>query len=171
MYKFFLFLTLSGIFLGACGNGDKVSTITERGSSVPANFGQVLDLTAQGFPFKIKTPTDAKAVSKSGIIQEMNIEGTGYFVQITASDALTQDRTALKTELLTELKNKPEFSKIILEEPFGFVYETKWTDKTIGYNFYYVLIINGKQYDIRGLNISKYDQAQTQAMYASVKQE
>jgi hypothetical protein len=177
---------VAAILLSACG-GNSGNTTTDGGNTATnssttttantstANTGAyttALDLSKElGTAIKIKVPADFKSTSSKGIIQEVSIEGTDYFVQIMGMDALSTDRKALKNEAIAEAKAMKEFSTIVQEDDFGFVYETNWDAGSKGYNFRYFVVANNRTFDFRTNSVNNFNKAQVQAMYAAVKQE
>jgi hypothetical protein len=174
------------ILLSACGGNSgsstdgsttatNSSTTTTSSNTSNANTGAyntALDLSKElGTAIKIKVPADFKSTFSSGIIQEVAVEGTDYFVQIMGMDAITTDRKALKNEALAEAKAMKEFSTIVQEDDFGFVYETNWDAGAKGYNFRYFVVAGNRAFDFRSNSVNNFNKAQVQAMYAAVKQE
>lgn len=166
-------------FLAACGGDSKgggENSGTNTGTSGTTNgavsYGAVADLSqALGAPLKIKAPSGFSIVSSAGLIQEATVQATDYYIQIMATDALTTDRKALKTEALAEVKAMKEFSAIVQEEEFGFVYETTWEGNAKGYNFRYFVLMGGKVFDFRSSSVNNFSKEQVVGMYAAVKQE
>ena len=172
---------LSLLLLSACGGststGDGTATTpsTSNSSSTAggsSTYTAVADLSqALNAPVKIKAPNGFKIVSNSGIIQEAIIEAPDYYIQVMSSDALTTDRKALKAEALAEAKAMKEFTAIVEEGDFGFVYETTWDANSKGYNFRYFVINGTKVLDFRSNSVNNFTKEQVQSMYAAVKQE
>jgi hypothetical protein len=170
---------LSLLLLSACGGststGDSTATTPSTSNSIAGNsstYTAVADLSqALNAPIKIKAPNGFKIVSNSGIIQEAIIEAPDYYVQVMSSDALTTDRKALKAEALAEAKAMKEFTAIVEEGDFGFVYETTWDANSKGYNFRYFVINGAKVLDFRSNSVNNFTKQQVQSMYAAVKQE
>jgi hypothetical protein len=175
---------LSLLLLSACGGGGSTTdgtattpSTTNTASDATNNaasgsYTAVADLSqALNAPIKIKAPNGFKIVSNSGIIQEAIIEAPDYYVQVMSSDALTTDRKALKAEALLEAKAMKEFTAIVEEGDFGFVYETTWEGNSKAYNFRYFVVNGTKVLDFRSNSINNFSKAQVQGMYAAVKQE
>jgi hypothetical protein len=144
------------------------TTNAASSSSFPAN----VDLSAElGAPVKIKAPADFKSVATKGIVDEVVVEGSNFYVQIIAQDALgTTDRKALKAEALTEVKALKEFSAIVEENDFGFVFESNWEAGVKGYNFRYFVVHGNRVFDFRTNTVANYPKEQVQAMFAAIQQ-
>ncbi len=144
------------------------NTNTAATGSFPAN----VDLSAElGAPIKIKAPADFKSVASKGIVDEVVVEGSNFYVQILAQDALgTTDRKALKAEAMAEVKALKEFSAIVEENEFGFVFESNWEGSTKGYNFRYFVVHGSRIFDFRTNTVANYPKEQVQAMFAAIQQ-
>jgi len=141
---------------------------TAAGSSFPAKVNLSTEL---GAPIELKAPADFKSTATKGLIDEVVVEGSNYYVQILAQDATTtSDRKALKAEALAEVKAMKEFSAIVEENDFGFVFESNWEGGSKGYNFRYFVVVGTRVFDFRTNSVANYTKEQVQAMFAAVQQ-
>lgn len=158
--KNFSFLVVIILFFAACSPEEKVDF-------------KPLDLLKQGIPLTIMAP-DSADVKKSDfgpVMKDITIrKGADYFVQIYASQASTSDVSKLKAQELAEVKNKKYFSKIVKDEPMGFIYETKVDSNYIDYGFRYVLIQGSNEYIFQTGLIGPFTLEAVEHMYEAVQQ-
>lgn len=93
-----------------------------------------------------------------------------YYIQLYASSSNTTDVQQLKSERLTDVKKNPYFSKIISEEPNGFIYE-KILDSIPSYAFNYVYLQGDQEYIFQTGLTSLFKLEDVQNMYNAVKQD
>jgi hypothetical protein len=116
---------------------------------------------------------DSAQVKKSefGSVKDITIrKGKGFFVQIYARQATTTDFAKRKAEELAEVKNKKYFSKIVREEPTGFIYETKVDSNYIDYGFRYLQIQGSNEYVFQTGLIGPFTLEAAEDMYQAVQQ-
>ena len=102
--------------------------------------------------------------------KDITIEGENYSVQLFVSDATTTDATEVKNTMLAEVQNQQYFSKVIKEDPTGFIYETVIDSTYISYRFYHIKIKGDKELLFRSGLQGKFTQEQTEATYQAVSQ-
>lgn len=130
-----------------------------------------LDLMRYGMPIKIKAPLDADIkTSDFGLMKDVTIKSEeGYDLQIFSSEASQLDPKILKSDLLRDVKKNPFFTKIILEEDQGFIFEKIRSDSSKNYDFRYVRIQGDNQFTFQAGMIGQFSEAQIKNMYNSVK--
>ena len=131
-----------------------------------------LDLMEHGIPMTIHAPdsVDIKTDDLLGIMKEVSIrKGDDYFVQVYSSTAQKTDPAAVKAEQVADAKRDPYFSKIITDEPNGFIYETKLDSTRLNYGFRYIKIEGTNEYIFRTGMIGTFDLEAVEAMYEGVK--
>ena len=158
MKKLSLFLSLLVLFVVACKNGGGVKDF---------------DLMQHGLPISIKAP-EGVTVKKIqiGLGDDVVVEKPGeYYVHIYAEEIpMGSSVEALTQERLADVKAREEFSKIVEESKDAFVYETKWAENDIYYNFYYCYFKGDKCFTFETTTVEKYTLDQVKMMFESVKQ-
>ena len=130
------------------------------------------NLLEYGIPLTILAP-DSVDITKTnyGVSKEVTIQSENsqdYNVQIYLAEATTSDEEKVKAQQLEMLQQMPIFSKIILDEPTGFIYETL-TDSTLhSFGFRRVLIQGAREY-IFQTGIGTYTKEQAEKMYHATK--
>ncbi|MGB0863995.1 MAG: hypothetical protein ACPGXZ_13820 [Saprospiraceae bacterium] len=135
---FLLFLTVTTIF--ACDNGGEAL--------------QEINLLPFGMPITVKAPADTLITAGTmGDMQEVVINSKDsssvYSVQIYSVGASLIDVGAIVNEEKALVESDSSFTKYIMEDPKGFVYEYKYSDTDIGYDFRYFRIQGDKKYTFR----------------------
>lgn len=130
-----------------------------------------LDLMSHGLPIKVKAPLESKiVVSDMGLMKDVTVtHGDAYALQIFSSDVISSNINDVKQERLREVKNNPFFSKIVVEEDAGFIFEKVRPDSTKNYDFRHIRFQGDKQYIFQTSMIGKFSQEDVQTMYDSVK--
>ena len=130
------------------------------------------NLLEYGIPLTIMAPDSVNitktnyGVSKEVTIQSENSEN--YNVQVYLAEATTSDEGKVKAQQLEMLQQMPIFSKIILDEPTGFIYKTV-TDSTLhSFGFRRVLIQGTREYVFQ-TGIGTFTQEQAEMMYHATK--
>lgn len=141
-------------------------------SEEQVNF-QPLDLLNFGIPVTIMAP-DSAQINKSDfgpVMKDITVrKGKDYFIQIYASQAATTDIAKLKAQELAEVKGKKYFSKIVKDEPAGFIYETKVDSNYIDYGFRYVQVQGSNEYIFQTGLIGPFTLEAVENMYDAVQQ-
>jgi len=156
---FYMFMLLFSIFVySSCSHGNK------------DDFKQ-LDLISYGIPLKVKAPEGTIVKTEDmGIVKDITLKkGNGYFIQILNSTVMNDDISKLKNDRLEEVKKSPYFSKIILDEDNGFVYEKKMNDSIFNYDFRYTKIQGDQQYTFQTGLFGMFTKDQVMKMYNSIK--
>lgn len=128
------------------------------------------ELMSYGFPIAVHVPEGAEIKKTDlGVMQDLTIKsGEDYYVQIFASDATTIDAEKVLQEKMAEAKSSPYFSKIIFEEPSGFIFEKK-IDSLTNYDFRVIKLQGDKEYIFQTGLVGTFTEDDVRAMYASVK--
>ena len=138
--------------------------------SEPKSTYPDLDLMRYGLPIKIKAPLDAEVkMSDMLLMKDVTVKKDEYDMQIFSSEAMTPDATKIKAEQLKDQKSKSTFSKIIQEDPNGFIFEKFRSDSTLNYDFRYIRIQGDEQYIFQTGLIGKFSEKQVREMYLSVQ--
>ncbi len=130
-----------------------------------------LDLMSYGIPLKVKAPAGTTVkVEDLGIMKDVTLKkDKDYFVQVISTSATTNDIVKLKEERLNEAKKNPFFSKVILMENNGFVFEKKLGDNNFNYDFRYIKIQGDNEFSFQTGLYGIFDKEQVMSMYESVK--
>lgn len=168
---------MKNLLLGLAAVGALVLSSCGGSKPKPAYESEV-DLKEYGIPVKVKAPQGATVTNSDGLVQDVKIEGTDYYIQIYGVDATTTDRKALKAEELANVKGSTSgcsFKRFVQEEEFGFVYELacsheRDTTKKF-YDFRYLLVRGEKAYTFQTTTTKPFTEEQVKNMYAAVKQE
>ena len=152
-------IILVSLFIYSCQSDDK-NGMTER------------NLLEYGIPLTILAP-DSVEITKTnyGVSKEITIQSENsndYNVQVYLAEATTSNEGKVKTQQLEMLQQMPIFSKVILDEPTGFIYETV-TDSTLhSFGFRRVLIQGSREY-IFQTGIGTFTKEQAEKMYHATK--
>lgn len=135
----------------------------------PADKYPTLDLLKYGLPIDIKAPANAEVNSNDlGVIKDVTVKNDeGYSIQIYSSTANELDATKIKSELISEVKGGPFFSKIVEEYEDGFIFEKK-IDERINYGFRYVKIQGDFEYIFQTGLMGHFSEDDVRNMYNSV---
>ena len=132
-----------------------------------------LDLTRHNIPLTIQAPDSAKVNSQSfgGLMHDVTVESPedDYGIQILAADAITNDMTRLKADQIDGVRDNRYFSRIVREEPDGFVFENR-IDSTTIYGFRYIVYQGDKEYVFQNSLSGTFTEAAVEKMYSAVKQ-
>ena len=152
-------IILVSLFICSCQSDDK-NGMVER------------NLLEYGIPLTILAP-DSVNITKTnyGVSKEVTIQtenSNDYNVQVYLAEATTSDESKVKTQQLEMLQQMPIFSKVILDEANGFIYETV-TDSTLhSFGFRRVLIQGSREY-IFQTGIGTFTKEQAEKMYHATK--
>lgn len=130
-----------------------------------------LSLLQYGVPFSIKAPADAQVKKASlGIYEDITIKaGDQYQVQLLVSDATTLDATAIKADLLGDIKRNPFFAELIEEADDGFVYKKEIDSSSINYSFRHVRVQGDKEYIFQPALVGQFSLEDVKTMYQAVR--
>ena len=127
------------------------------------------DLMSYGLPIKIKAPADAEVkFSDMLLMKDVTLKKDDYDMQIFASEVITLDIAKIKAEQLAGQKAKSSFSKVIQDDPNGFIFEKMRSDSTANYDFRYIKIQGDQQYIFQTGLVGKFTEQQVRDMYMSV---
>lgn len=132
-----------------------------------------LDLLQYGIPMTIMAP-DSVAVKSSTLSfsKDVTIKGeeASFDIQIFAYDASTTDVAAVKNEQLEQVKGNPYFSKVLQNDPNGFIYEIALDTTNLTYGFKYVRVQGDKEYIFQNAMVGSFNLEDTKNMYEAVQQ-
>ena len=160
--RFYYLIIAALILLFACQNSDSKGNM------------KALDLLQYGIPMTIMAP-DSVAV-KSGNLsfsKDVTIKGEapGFDLQIFAYDATTTDIDAVKNEQLEQVKANPYFSKVLQNDPNGFLYEIALDSTNLSYGFKYVRVQGDKEYIFQNGMVGSFSLEDAEMMYEAVQQD
>ena len=136
----------------------------------PADSYKKLDLMSYGVPITIMAPDSADIKKEDWISQQgITIKKGDYEVQVWASQATTTDRATLKANKLAEVKSNRLFSKIVKEDPDGFIFENKLDSATLFYGFYHLVIQGDHEYTFQNGLRGNFTLEQAENMYEAVR--
>ncbi len=127
-------------------------TLTACDNTPPAPespFTSTTNLLEYGIPITLPTPEGATVRNNSdNFLQDVRIEGEGYYVQIYGTSASTTDCKQLAQDALTDYKTTDAtFKRVVEQEDCGFLYEIEVdNDTTTYYNFAYFVVQGNKAY-------------------------
>lgn len=132
---------------------------------------KTLDLLQYGVPITVLAPDSAQVVVDDlGFWKDITImQGDDYNIQIIASDATSLDIKKIVSEKLQEVKDEAYFSKIIVENEDGFIYEKQIDENTIDYDFRYIKVQGNTEYIFQTGLMGMYTEQEVRNMYDSVK--
>ena len=161
MTKFSIFLVacISLALLFACNQ--------ERGPVL-----EELDLMSYQMPIVIQAPAGAE-VKKLDLVIQKDItvkKGDDFYIQIFESDATERDLEKVKERMISEVKQNPYFSEILMEEERGFIYKTQIDSTRTNYGFRYARIQADKEYTFQAGMIGIFSMDQVETMYNAVKE-
>ena len=138
-------------------------------SSDKHNYFKPLNLIEYDVPLTILAP-DSVDVTKAnlGVQSEVSIKSQNsddYHVRIYFGEA-TGSLESTKTQQLKFLKETGIFSKVLLDEPNGFVYETAIDSSFLNYGFRRVVIMGTREYVFHS-GSGTYTEEQAKEMYHS----
>lgn len=141
-------------------------------SQEPIDSFKPKSLLEYGIPVTVSVPNpDSVVVNKDemGPFLDITVDGgDGYFLQIYASPAETNDVSKIKSEQLNQVKDQPYFSRVISEEPQGFIFENM-IDSTSSFGFRYIMVKGDKEIIIRNHLSRLFKQEEIELMYEAVK--
>jgi hypothetical protein len=156
-YKIYLFCVIFLLSIFSCKNA-------------PENKYKDLDLMVYGLPIKIKAPEGAEVkVDDMGIVQDVTVKaGDDFYLQILSGVAYSFDLPAIIQKQKADVVNSKYFSKIIQEDDHGFIFEKKYSEERITYDFRCVKIQGDREYVFQTGLMGKFSLEDAQSMYASV---
>lgn len=165
MIRFFVATIACVALLTACNSGP--APLTKM-------YPKQLDLIEYGVPLKIQGPEDVKVANNGqfGPVQDLEIEGTNYFMQIVSNDAGSGDCKTITERELAAVKEKSAFASIVEQNDCGFIYALQYEgDTTKLYNFKAIQVKGAKQYIFettatRGFSLDQVKSLFSVAQYA-----
>lgn len=132
------------------------------------------DLLEYGIPITIMAP-DSIAVKTGnlGFSKDVTIKGeeAGFDLQIFAHNATSTDINKVKQEQLEEIKSNRYFSKIVQEDPDGFIYEMALDSTNLNYGFKYLRLQGDKEYTFQTAMVGTFTLEEAKGMYEAVRQQ
>jgi hypothetical protein len=127
-----------------------------------------VDLLKYGVPITIQAPESAAITKPSGDSEVWIVDSASYFkIQVIKTPTLSGDVATAKAEELELAKSLGGFSKLIMEEKDGFIYEENYD--TISYDFKHIVVSGNNKYVFQKLLIEIPTQEQVEMMYKAVK--
>jgi hypothetical protein len=131
-----------------------------------------LDLMAYNIPVTIEAPDSAEVISGSlsGVMDDITVRSPEerFNVQILASAAQTNDMTRLKADALELVRDNRYFSRIVREDPNGFIFENT-IDGTSAYGFRYIVYQGDREIIFQNAFDGVFTLDEIENMYASVR--
>jgi hypothetical protein len=124
------------------------------------------DLLEYGIPITIQVPDSAKIKAMDwGIQKDVSISGIpGYSLQIFSSKASTHDLTLAIKDLKQTVEDGVYFSKFVMEEPDGFIFEMM-IDTLINYDFRHLKIQGDNEYLFQAGMSDSFTQKEVEKLY------
>lgn len=116
-------------------------------------------------PEKIGVVASDLTIMKDFVITD----SAGFTLQIYESEARELDATKSINELKANVSGLETFSKMILEEPTGFIYERKIGEDYINYDFRHIKVRGDKQYLFQAGIAKQFTLDQVELMYKAVQ--
>ena len=155
----FLWLSLSLLFLllFSCKNTTPDSKYNE------------FDLLSYGVPIEVHAPEGAKvSVDDLGIVKDITIVKDNYNIQILEGDNYNELEKVVQKQK-TDAINSGMFSKIIEEDEQGFIFEKKYAEDRLSYDFRYVRIQGDKEYVFQTGLMGQFTLEEVKEMYKAVE--
>lgn len=129
------------------------------------------DLLEYGMPITIKMPDSAEVKTMDwGVQKDVTIEGENDFsIQIFSSQTSSQNLESALREIKEVVQTGPYFSKYILEESDGFIFEMT-VDTIANYDFRHLKIQGDNEYLFQAGLASKLGQVQIEKLYQIAKE-
>lgn len=132
-------------------------------------------LLQYGIPITVLAPDSVSVEKEDWVVQQsisLRNEDEQYFVQIWIRDADLYDISSVKEEKLAEVQGDPSFSKVVKEDPDGFIYERKIDSSTVNYDFRHFQVKGDKEYTSQtDLTTQLFTLDEVMNMYMAVRNE
>jgi hypothetical protein len=131
-----------------------------------------LNLLRYGVPISLMAPDSAEVKTMDlGLMKDISVKkGDDYFLQITVSEATDLDVGRLLVEQKSAEEGRRNFSRIVQEEPNGFIVERAIDSTRMTYDFRKILI-KGEQEIILQTGLSGfYSLEEVERMYESINE-
>lgn len=124
----------------------------------------------QKLPFEVDAPWGASYETReyNELTSYIIRKDDEYAVEVIASPAETNDLAAIKNDQLNTVMESPYFSRIILNEPVGFIFEMI-VDSSKHYDFRLIKLRDKTQYVFQTELTSVFSEGEARLMYESVK--
>ena len=130
-------------------------------------------LLQYGIPVTLLAPDSVTVEKEDWVVQQsisLRNADEKYFVQIWIRDASSYDLPTVKGEKLAEVKAEPGFSKLMQEDPDGFVFERRVDSNTVNYDFRFFQVKGDKEYTSQtDLTTELFSLDEVMAMYNAVR--
>jgi len=142
-------------FLTSCGGNDN---------------GQKKENIKQKLPFKVDAPWGANYETReyNEVTSYIISKDDEYAVEVIATPAGSEDIATIKNEQLNTVTESPYFSRLILNEPNGFIFEMV-VDSSKHYDFRLVKLRDNTQYVFQTELTRVFSEWEARSMYESVK--
>ncbi len=139
--------------------------------SVTQNNFPDLDLLQYGVPIKIKAPEGSVVqLDDMGIVQDITVRnGEEFYLQIIAGENYESDISKVVEKQKSDAVSTRTFSKIIEEDDRGFIFEKKYSEERISYDFRYVRVQGDKEYIFQTGLLGQFTLEQVKKMYEAIK--
>jgi hypothetical protein len=143
----------------ACKSGNEDIALVEK------------DLLEYGIPITLMVPDSAEIKAMDwGIQKDISIAGApGYSLQIFSSRAGTHNMSVALNDLKETVEDGVYFSKFILEEPDGFIFEMMF-DSLVNYDFRHLKIQGDNEYLFQLGMSDSFNQKQVEKLYQISKE-
>ena len=130
-----------------------------------------LDLMSHGLPIKILAPEKVTIVpSDFGIMKDCIVtDSAGFILQIFESQVTELNTKTAIENIKSDQQTKDTFSKMIQEDPHGFIFERKIGEDYINYDFRHIRIAGDRQYLFQAGIARQFTLDQVKLMYKAVQ--
>lgn len=129
-----------------------------------------VDLLKYGMPITIQVPENANISQPFGEGEVWIQDSLNNFnIQLTKGLTLTNDVAKVKSEQLEITKGVEGFSKLIMEEKNGFIFEENID--SLNYDFKYIVVQGDNQYIFQKVFTAFANLEEVEMMYEAVKQD
>lgn len=139
-----------------------------------ASAYQPKSLLEYGVPVTVMAPDSVEVEKEDWIVQQsisLRNEKEGYFVQIWMRQAPTADISALKAEKMAAVKQEDGFSRIVQDDPDGFIFERAVDTATVNFDFRYIQVKGDMEYTYQtDLTTELFSLEDVERMYQAVKE-
>lgn len=133
---------------------------------------QPLDLTPYDVPLTILAPDSARVATSdlSGLMQDVTVrsDADDYSIQILARRTATNDLASLKADQLQYVRDGRYFSRIVEEDPAGFIFENR-IDSTSIYGFRHIVFQGDREFVFQNAFDGTFGLPAIRAMYGAVR--
>jgi len=130
-----------------------------------------LDMLSYGVPLKIKAPVDAEVeIDDLGIVQDITVQaGKDFNLQIIAGTAYLSSITEIVKKQKSDAMATGTFSKIVKEDDRGFIFEKKYSEERISYDFRYVRLQGDREFIFQTGLLGQFTLEDVEKMYHAVQ--